>query len=293
MSKRRALLIGVSEYESDAIPDLPIVCQDLKSLHAALEKSGFAVRSLGEDGLSYGRSKILQTLRRECKAAQKLEILLLYFSGHGMHFRGKDYLIPSDAALDDAEAVEEYLVPIDLGSIIDQSDAKTIIFFVDACREGIKLGFKDTYLAGWSRGERRQATQRSFVLVFACSPGQVSHYVGGERGFSLFSQALAEVLDPKHSACTVRDVLDETQARLNALAAEHKKQPQKIYWPTRVQLRRILPPASFAMVYLRQLRKTKLRIPGPMQSCNHLFGKKRVRVRIVLAPNSSGRSLKC
>ena len=148
MGKRRALLIGVSEYESDAIPNLSIVCQDLKLLHASLEKSGFVVRSLGESGLSYGRSKILQTLRQECKGAQNLDTLLLYFSGHGMHFRGKDYLIPSDATLDDAEAVEEYLVPLDLGSIIDQSDAKTIIFFVDACREGIKLGFKDVYLSG-------------------------------------------------------------------------------------------------------------------------------------------------
>ena len=94
----------------------------------------------------------------------------------------------------------------------------------------VKLGFKDTYLADWSRGERRQAKRRSFVLVFACGPGQLSHYVDGEHGFSLFSQALAEVLDPQHTACTVRDVLDETQTRLNALTAEHKKQPQKIYW---------------------------------------------------------------
>ncbi|MBW4474909.1 MAG: caspase family protein [Stenomitos rutilans HA7619-LM2] len=230
MSKRRALLIGVPEYESDAIPNLPIVRKDLETLHTALEKSGFTVRSLGADGLSHGRSKIRQALIRECKEAQGIEILLLYFSGHGMHFQGKDYLVPSDAVLDYAEFVEECLVPIDLGDIVDQAGADTIIFFVDACREGVKLGFKDISLAGWSRGERRQATRRSFVLVFACGPGQVSQYVAGETGFSLFSQALAEVLDPQHFACTLRDVLDETQVRLNALASEHRKQPQKIYY---------------------------------------------------------------
>lgn len=230
MSKRRALLIGVPEYESDAIPNLPIVRKDLETLHTALEKSGFTVRSLGADGLSHGRSKIRQALIRECKEAQGVETLLLYFSGHGMHFQGKDYLVPSDAMLDYAEFVEECLVPIDLGDIVDQAGADTIIFFVDACREGVKLGFKDISLAGWSRGERRQATRRSFVLVFACGPGQVSQYVAGETGFSLFSQALAEVLDPQHFACTLRDVLDETQVRLNALATEHRKQPQKIYY---------------------------------------------------------------
>jgi len=230
MKKRRALLIGVPEYESDAIDDLPIVCTDIETLHASLEKSGFSVRSVGTDGIPQtGRSKVLQALRRECKEAQGVETLLLYFSGHGMHYRGKDYLIPSDAVLDDADFVEEYLVPTDLGDIIDQSGAETVIFFVDACREGVKLDFKASYLAGWSRGERRQALRRSFVLAFACGPGQVSQYVGGEEGFSLFSKALAEVLDPQHPACTLREVLDETQTRLNALMAEHGKQPQKIY----------------------------------------------------------------
>ncbi|MEH2205265.1 MAG: caspase family protein [Nostoc sp.] len=231
MKKRRALLIGVPEYESDAITNLPIVCRDIENLHASLEKSGFTIRSLGTDGISQtGRSKLLQALRRECKEAQGVETLLLYFSGHGMHYRGKDYLIPSDAVLDDAEYVEEYLVSTDIGDIIDQSGAETIIFFIDACREGVKLGFKDTYLAGWSRGDRRQALQRSFIMVFACGPGQVSQYVGNEQGFSLFSKALAEVLDPQHFACTLKEVLDETQARLNTLIAEQGKQSQKIYY---------------------------------------------------------------
>jgi len=230
MSKRRALLIGVPEYESDAIPNLPIVRKDLEMLHGALEKSGFTVRSLGADGISHGRSKIRQALIRECKEARGIETLLLYFSGHGIHFQGKDYLVPADAVLDYAEFVEECLVPIDLSDIVDQSGAGTIIFFVDACREGVKLDSKALSLAGWSQGELKQATRRSFVLVFACGPGQVSQYVSGKAGFSLFSQALAEVLDPQHFACTLRDVLDETQARLNALAAEHRKQPQKIYY---------------------------------------------------------------
>ncbi|MBD2093005.1 caspase family protein [Microcoleus sp. FACHB-1515] len=229
MRKRRALLIGIPEYESDAITNLPIVRKDIETLHAALEKSGFAIRAIGVDGESQtGRNKILRELRRECKEAKGVEALLLYFSGHGMHYRGKDYLIPSDAFLDDPEYIEEYLVSTDLGDIIDQSDAETIIFFVDACREGVTLGFKDTYLAGWSRGDRRKAAQRSFVMVFACGAGQVSQYVGADDGFSLFTQALAEVLDPQYPACTLEEVLQATQERLNQLIAQHQKQPQQI-----------------------------------------------------------------
>jgi hypothetical protein len=230
MSKRRALLIGVPEYESDAITNLPVVRRDVESLHGALERSGFSVRSLGTESTTQtGRSKILQAFRRECRESQGLETLLLYFSGHGMHYRGKDYLIPSDAILDDPDFVEEYLVSTDLGDSIDQSGASTIIFFIDACREGVKLGFKDTYLAGWSRGERRQATRRSFVVVFACGPGQVSQYVGDDEGFSLFSKALAEVLDPQHPASSLDDVLKATQERLGSLVIEHQKQSQQVH----------------------------------------------------------------
>ncbi len=230
MSKRRALLIGVPEYESDAIADLSVVRRDIESLHGALERSGFSVRALGTEGtVQTGRSKILQALRRECRDSQGVDTLFLYFSGHGMHYRGKDYLIPSDAVLDDPDFVEEYLVPTDLGDIIDQSGASTIIFFIDACREGVKLGFKDAYLAGWSRGERRQATRRSFVVVFACGPGQVSQYVGEEEGFSLFSKALAEVIDPQHPAASLEDVLNATQEKLTSLVAEYQKQFQQVH----------------------------------------------------------------
>jgi hypothetical protein len=50
MKNRRALLIGVPEYDSDKIDNLLIVNQDMELLHSSLEKSGFSVRSLGTGG---------------------------------------------------------------------------------------------------------------------------------------------------------------------------------------------------------------------------------------------------
>jgi hypothetical protein len=84
MKKRRALLIGVPEYESDAITDLPVVRTDLENLHASLEKSGFTVRPIGTDGASQtGRSKILQALRRECREAIRRSFVLVFACGSG------------------------------------------------------------------------------------------------------------------------------------------------------------------------------------------------------------------
>lgn len=233
MKNRRALLIGVPEYDSDKIDNLLIVNQDIELLHSSLEKSGFSVRSLGTDGeLTSTQNKIKQAIRKECKEAKNTDVLLLYFSGHGIHYQGKDYLVPSDADLDDAEAIQDYLIPTDLGEIVnlDSCNAQTIIFFIDACREGIKLAWKSLSLASFGKGDRAQISKRRCVLVFACESGQYSQYVSDENGFSLFSKALAEVIDPQYPATTLEQILKATQIKLNDLVQEHQKREQKIHY---------------------------------------------------------------
>jgi hypothetical protein len=233
MKNRRALLIGVPEYDSDQIDDLPIINQDIELLHNSLEKSGFFVRSIGTDGMATStQNKIKQAIRKECREVQKAEVLLLYFSGHGIHYHGKDYLVPSDADLDDVKCIEEYLISSDLGELVDLDtcDAKTIIFFIDACREGVKLTWKSLSLASFGRGDRTQISKRRCVLVFACESGQYSQYVSGENGYSLFAKALSEVIDPQNPSITLQQVLKETQHRLDGLVQECQKKEQKIYY---------------------------------------------------------------
>jgi hypothetical protein len=233
MRNRRALLIGVPEYDSEKIDNLLIVNQDIEFLHSSLEKSGFSVRSLGTDGEEKStQNKIKQEIRKECKEAKNTDILLLYFSGHGIHYQGKDYLVPSDANLDDAEFIKDYLISTDLGEIVnlDICNAQTIIFFIDACREGIKLAWKSLSLASFGKGDRAQISKRRCVLVFACESGQYSQYVSDENGFSLFSKALAEVIDPQYPATTLEQILKSTQIKLNDLVQEHQKKEQKIHY---------------------------------------------------------------
>ena len=233
MKNRRALLIGVPEYDSDKIDNLLIVNQDMELLHSSLEKSGFSVRSLGTGGeATSSQNKIKQAIRKECKEAKNTDTLLFYFSGHGIHYQGKDYLVPSDADLDDAECIQDYLIPTDLGEIVnlDSCNAQTIIFFIDACREGIKLAWKSLSLASFGKGDRDQTSKRRCVLVFACESGQYSQYVSDENGFSLFTKALAEVIDPQYPATTLEEILKATQIKLNDLVQEYQKREQKIHY---------------------------------------------------------------
>jgi hypothetical protein len=230
MARRRALLVGVSEYGSPAIASLPIVHQDLTTLQTSLINSHFEVEIIGFKGVNEtGRSQILQRLRWVCRNAKGVETLLLYFSGHGIHYRGQDYLVPSDADVSDPDYLDDYLISTDLGSVIDQCPAQNILMVIDACREGVKLDTKSVVLSQWSKGERQKANQRTLCIIFACGPGQYSQFVSGEAGFSLFTKAFSEIIDPQHPAYRLGDVLQATQRRLNELISEYQKAHQEIH----------------------------------------------------------------
>ena len=65
--------------------------------------------------------------------------------------------------------------------------------------------------------------------MFACESGQYSQYVSDENGFSLFTKALAEVIDPQYPATTLEQILKATQIKLNDLVQEYQKREQKIH----------------------------------------------------------------
>ncbi len=229
MGKRRALLIGVPEYQIDTIADIPVVANDLEQLHSVLRESGYAeVKKLGTgDGLP-SFNNIRGAIEDFLAAADSGDTLLLYFSGHGCHFEATDYLFPADARIT-GPAFHSYLVPLDFGALVEESKAETVVFFVDACREGVELGEKSALSAReWGRAKRDLVGKRSYVLVFGCHPGELCHYVAGHDGFSLFTRALIAGLRPDCPAHTLGEVLAVAQQSLDALSQEHGNRRQQI-----------------------------------------------------------------
>jgi len=231
--KRHALLIGVPQYDV-VEPDLPVVRNDLQILDEALRSSRFEVRKLGDQDLyepTYCR--IRREIRSFCAQANEEDTLLIYFSGHGVHYDNKDYLIPSDATLDDPVNAKEYLIPVDLSDTFDQCKAHTILFFIDACREGMKLKDPKKGLAKglefkpWSEGELRQVTDREYAIVFSCGTGQVSRFAPDNQ-FSFFTKALAAALHSEHPAKSLREIGEATQKNLDKITRDHKKPSQTV-----------------------------------------------------------------
>jgi Caspase domain len=227
LSGRKALIIVVPESTTDDNLNLPAVRSDAEDLTIALRQSSYDVTAIGTIAPSeVSAGSIRRAVRLACRDAPTDGTLLIFFSGHGLHVGGRDYIVPADADLQDT-ALVDYLIGIgDVAKWVDESKAKQIVFFVDACREGI-LGKKG--LAQWGSELRRHASQRQYSIVFSCRPGQYSYYVSGRAsGFSLFSNALAQTLAIDNPARTLGQVIDSTQKLMLSLAREHDKGSQTI-----------------------------------------------------------------
>ena len=102
--------MGVREYKKPEIPNLPVVKHDLESIGRVLEDSGYEIRNIGlDDPKDVTRNTISEELHKACRQTQAGDTLILYFSGHGVHYKGKDYLVPWDATLDLPDLFDEYL----------------------------------------------------------------------------------------------------------------------------------------------------------------------------------------
>ena len=140
MGNRLGLLIGVAEYDQPGIPDLPIVHNDIRDLASVLERSHYSVREIGTGGSHPAtRNNTRGAIEDALSEAEPGDTLLIYFSGHGAHYDGKDWLVPSDGRITGPK-FHEYLVHLDFASFVENSQAGTVLFFIDACREGVELG---------------------------------------------------------------------------------------------------------------------------------------------------------
>jgi hypothetical protein len=204
VAERRALLIGVPHCDDVTFDDMGAVVQsDVRAMRDALAPSGFDVVECGIDDAHGGASpnRINKAIKTASADVPEGGVLLIYFSGHGVTIDGQDYLVPSDAYRTDDGLVADSLVPLIPASSIAACRARVVIFFVDACRNDPT----EARPAGKLGGQLPFTAGGDVVLVMGCGPGQVCHHT--ESG-SVFTQALAQVLDHRHPARSLSQVLE-------------------------------------------------------------------------------------
>lgn len=127
--KRVALVVGNSAYQHAG--RLTNSRNDATDIAGALKKLGFhVIEGFDLDKVSFDRM-----IREFATTLQGASAGLFFFAGHGLQVAGHNYLVPVDARLTTASALEFEMIRIDTVQRIMEHEASTNILFLDACRD--------------------------------------------------------------------------------------------------------------------------------------------------------------
>ena len=212
--KRVALVIGNSAYQN--APALMNPRNDAQDIGKSLRELGFTTIVATD----LNRAGMDDALDRFSRTVGGAEIALVYYSGHGMQFAGKNYLLPVDARLANADDVNRFrLVPVDDVVDVLQGAPGARIIILDACRnnpveDDLKRRLasmpgvnRDAFL---TRGLSRVAAN-GLIVAYATQANDVAS--DGVARNSPFAQALlhnmgAPDLDLRQMLFNVQDEVD-------------------------------------------------------------------------------------
>ncbi|WP_298813710.1 caspase family protein [uncultured Roseibium sp.] len=188
--KRVALIIGNSAYEHTT--PLPNPKNDAAGLTASLKRLGFTVIL----GLDQSKVAMESTIRSFVRNIQDADVALFFYAGHAMQMDGRNFLIPIDAKLEDATAVD--FETIELGTVLNYMNApgRLSIALLDACRDNpLSRRFRTlSRSASVGRGlAAPRAGDGNILIGFATAPGDVA--LDGEGQNSPFTEALLKHIE--------------------------------------------------------------------------------------------------
>ena len=127
-AERVALVIGNSNYQNT--PALANPGNDATDMAALLEGVGFTVtRSANLERIAF--EDALAEFGRE---AQKAQVALVFYAGHGIQVGGRNYLMPTDVRLRDERDLRRLIELDDM--IYEASQARDLgLVIIDACRD--------------------------------------------------------------------------------------------------------------------------------------------------------------
>jgi hypothetical protein len=175
---RVALVIGNSAYAH--VPSLPNPAHDAGDVAGALERLGFAVKTVTDANFDRMRRSLLEFGR----AAQSAEMAVLYYAGHGVEIDGNNWLLPTDVELKyDADAGTEAIgLPM---AIQAAAGAKTLgLVILDACRNNpFKASMRKTSAARSVQmlGLAPVEPIRNVLVAYAARDGTVANDGSGRN----------------------------------------------------------------------------------------------------------------
>jgi uncharacterized caspase-like protein len=186
--ERIALVIGNAAYRVDPL-DNPV--NDARLVAQSLRQAGFAVRV--HENLD--RRAMVEALRDFSNRLGENTIAALYYAGHGLQLRDRNFLIPVDAEIRSEDEIPIAGVDIDfLLRRMGTARSRINIVILDACRNNPFAGKGGNTAQGLAQMDAPVGT----LLAYATAPGKLAaDSGGGGSANSLYAKHLAhELLAP-------------------------------------------------------------------------------------------------
>jgi uncharacterized caspase-like protein len=184
--KRVALVIGNSAYTHT--PALSNPRNDAVDVAAALAGFGFEV----VEGYDLDKPGFDRSVRIFATALQGADAGVFFYAGHALQVQGQNYLVPVDAELSAAAALDFEMVRLDLIQRTMENHARTNILFLDACRDNPLMRnlarSMGTRSANIGQGLASVEAGVGTLISFSTQPGNVALDGGGRN--SPFAGAL-------------------------------------------------------------------------------------------------------
>ncbi len=192
--KRVALVIGNSDYQHTTKLSNPR--NDATDMSAVLKGLGFEVI----DGFDLTKAAFDAKVREFAAALEGATVGVLFYAGHGLQVAGQNYLVPVDAQLSAAVALDFEMMKVEIIHRAMERLTKTNVLFLDACRDNPlsrnlaqNLG---TRSADVGKGLAQIEAGSGTLISFSTHPGALALDGGGRN--SPYAGSLIKHLSASH-----------------------------------------------------------------------------------------------
>jgi hypothetical protein len=162
--KRLALVIGNASYK---VRPLLNPRNDADDVSRVLRSTGFEVIDLRDATLAQMRTSVRQFGER----LMSNDVGLVYYSGHGIEVKGRNYFIPVNADIKASDEVADQALDVSLIlAKMDTAKKGVNILIVDACRDD---PFGRSFRSN-SRGLATMDAPQGTLIAYATAPGSVA-----------------------------------------------------------------------------------------------------------------------
>ncbi|MEO7402160.1 MAG: caspase family protein, partial [Burkholderiales bacterium] len=183
---RIALLIGNGAYPQARLRN-PV--DDARAVASALKQLGFSVTTRENLKLT----ELREALRAFVLGSRAAEVRLVYFAGHGLQLRGRNYLLPIDASLDsERDIMTKTADATELVEQLSAIDSGANVVIIDACRTHPVFSAGSRKMWAAKPGMSQVLAPRGTLVAFSTRPGAVARDGGGPT--SVYTRHLTRTL---------------------------------------------------------------------------------------------------